>query len=56
MKCFELDGAEVAEGAVPAAGVVEPFDPFEDRGGQLGLAVPVVSVEELALHRGPERL
>lgn len=31
MKGFELDRAEVAEGGVPAAGVVEPLDPLEDR-------------------------
>lgn len=40
---------------MPPAGVVPTFDPFEDRAGQFESGGPVVAVEELALHRGPER-
>ena len=37
------------------AGVVPTFDPFEDRCRQLHARIPVLAVEEFALHRGPER-
>ena len=48
MLVLELDWAEVADSGVAAAGVVEAFDPLEDRCPELGLRLPVVPVEELA--------
>lgn len=39
-----------------AAGIVESFDPFEDRPGELDATVPGVAVQEFALHGRSERL
>lgn len=49
-------GAEVAEAAVPTARVVEPFNPLEHCRRELRPRVPGRSIQELALHVGPERL
>jgi len=37
---FEGSGGLVADAGVPASGVVPAFDPFEDRGGELGPGGP----------------
>jgi hypothetical protein len=34
---FVVDGAEHPDNRVAALGVVEAFDPFEDRGGEFGV-------------------
>jgi hypothetical protein len=51
---FVVDGAEVPEGGVAAAGAVEGFDPVEDRSGEPGASGRVVAVEQLALERREE--
>ncbi len=56
VKAFELDWGQVVEAGVASDGVVEGFDPLEHRRGQLGPGGPVAAVEELDLHRAPERL
>lgn len=47
---FVVGGAKVAEGAVPAAGVVEALNPLEDRRRELDTGVPGGAVEQFALH------
>jgi hypothetical protein len=55
VKCFDLVGAVVADAGVASDGVVEGFDPFEDRGCELGPGGPGAAVEEFDLHGAEER-
>jgi hypothetical protein len=52
---FELGWGEVAEGGVPAPGVVEALDVLEDRGSGLGAGGPRSSVDALFLEGGVKR-
>ncbi len=47
---FVVDRAAVVQGAVAADGVVEGFDVFEDRRGELGPGGPGSAVEQFDLH------
>lgn len=53
---FVVDGREVVQAGVPADGVVERLDPFEDRVRQVLAGSPPLPVEEFNLHRGEEAL
>lgn len=55
MTYFELVGALVADAGVASEGVVERFDPFEDRGSQFGHGGLGAAVAEFDLHRSKER-
>src|SRR2546425_2477726 len=56
MTGFELHRTEVADRGVPAAGVVEGLHALEDRGRQLMLRLPPMSVQEFELQGPEERL
>jgi hypothetical protein len=53
---LELDWCEHAKRGVAALAVVEDFQVFEDRVGELDASAPAFAVEELDLHSAPERL
>lgn len=54
MSSVVVGGAEHPAVGVPADGVVETLDEFEDRPGQLPPIGPVVPVEQLDLQGGEE--
>ena len=54
--CFVAGGAEVAEGAVEAAGVVPAFDVVEDGAAEPGAGGPRAGVDQLAFDGREERL
>lgn len=49
-------GCRVLERGVPASAVVEHLDVLEERVCQLDPGLPLLPVQQLDLHRGPERL
>ena len=53
---FELDGCQHARQGVASLPFVPDLKVFEDRVRQLDARAPALSVPQLDLHRGPERL
>src|SRR5918992_1506662 len=53
---FVVGGAELAEGGVPPARVVEALDEVEDGHAGLGMGAELLAVEQLALQGGKETL
>lgn len=49
-------GCRVLEGGVPSTTVVEHLDVLEDRVRELDARLPRLPVQQLDLHRRPERL
>src|SRR3954468_9638800 len=53
---LELDWRELTEGPLTTPAVVGPFDPGDDRKAQFLPGLPALSVEDVALQQGEERL
>ena len=56
MAPFVVGGAELAEGGVPAVGVVEAFQVVEDGYPGFGPGAEAVAVQQLAFQGGEEAL
>jgi hypothetical protein len=51
-----FDGREAAESSLPAPPVIGPFDPDDDRQAQLLAGGPALTVQDVLLQQGEERL
>ena len=51
-----LDRCKHAKRGVPTLAIVEDLEVLEDRIGELDAGSPTLTVEQLDLHSGPERL